>query len=229
MKFRALSLSLNTPEHSAHSAAATMSFIETKLLKLPEFTGIYRFFIVEELIFVETPLHFHHGRCAVIGRIAFDDGDYYLENIRLNALNKKYRIPTGTLRILLLLEGGFRERDINSFVEVNGETVFWRKNEDTTNPSRIIQKSTIDLARAIRSDLVHLKDETDESDEFYDKQISMEECTFDEDEIKEYLKNFSEKYVHAIKVDSINTIESAEEVVYCNLQIRKLLQRMDGK
>lgn len=204
-----------------------MSFIETKLLKLPKFCDIYRFLIVEELIFVETPLHFHHGKCAVIGRIAIDDGDYYLENIRLNALNKEYQVPTGSLRILLLLNKGLSDRSVNSFVEVNGETVFWRKTEGTTHHSKIIHKSTIDLARAIRSKLVHLKDEADESHEFYDKQISIEECTFDEDKIREYLKSFSEKYVHAIKVHNMNIIDSAEEVMCCNLQIRKILQRMD--
>lgn len=203
-----------------------MSLIESKLLELPKYCDLYRFFIVEELIFVQTPLHYHHGKCAVIGRIAFDNGDYYLENIILRTLNSEYQVPSGSLRILLLLDKGL-SGEVNSNAEVNGETVFWRKTDDTNNHSKMMLKSTCDLVRTIRSKFIHFNDEHSAEIQHIDEPINREACTFDTDNISKYLEHFSKEFVHAIKVHNLNPIDIADEVISCNLMQRKLIQKLD--
>lgn len=205
-----------------------MSLIAPKLLNLPEYHDIYRFFIVEELVLVESPLHYHHGKCALIGRVAFEGGNYYLENIRIRNIRPQCQIPSGQLRILLLLAEGLGDGVIKSTVDLSGEAVFWRRADDTCNHSTsILPKTTVELVRKIRSHFFRFHEESN-FDVCNLDHISRDACEFDEDKVWGFLEAFSTEYVHAIKVHSISVVDDADEVIVWNLKMRKLMHRLDA-
>lgn len=204
-----------------------MSLIEAKLLNLPKHCDIYRFFLVEELLFVRTPLDYHHGKCSVIGTVVSKDGNYYLENVRLRAIKEEYQVASGSLRILLLLDKILEDKCLNSFVEVNGETIFWRKTDDIDSHLTAMPKTTVELIKTTRS--MHIRPAKDNNEIQFDAdQINKDDCVYDEDKIKQYLDDFDKEYVHAVKVHTMNIIDIADEVIFCNLKLRKLADKLDN-
>lgn len=203
-----------------------MSLTEAKLLSLPKYCDTYRFFLVEELLFVRSPLDYHHGKCSVIGAVVFKDGNYYLENICLRAIGKEYQIPSGSLRILLLLDKVLEDKCINSFAEVNGEAVFWRSADDTNTHLAAMPKTTVDLIKMTRS--MHFRPAKENNEVQFDADhINKEECVYDEDKIKQYLGDFDREYVHAVKVHTLNIIDIADELMYGNLKLRRLTENLN--
>lgn len=203
-----------------------MNIAEAKLLSLPKYCDVYRFFLVEELYFVRTPLDYHHGKCSVIGTVVFKEGNYYLENIRLRATRKEYQVPSGAFEILLLLDKVLQEKCINSFVEVNGEAVFWRSADDVNKHPVTMPKTTVDLIKMTRS--VHFRPANENNEIRFDADhINKDECIYDEDKMKQYLDDFDKEYVHAVKVHTLNIIDIADEVIFCNLKLRKLADSLE--
>lgn len=202
-----------------------MSSFGSKLLNVPEYIDIYRFFTVEELA-LESPLDYHHGKCSVIGRVVFVEGHYYLTNIRLQHIQPKYQVPSGQLRILLLFTDG--PSNINRTVEVSGETVFWKRADDTKEyPTKITPKTTAGLVHRIRSTFVHSHTDSDYDTTSQDH-LSQGECEFDEDKIGEYLDEFDISHVHAIRVHWVREVDEPDELIYYNLKIRQLMRRLDA-
>lgn len=188
----------------------------SKILRLPDYSRSFKFFIVEELVFFESPFDFHYGKCSVIGKLFSRNDLWYLQNIALMCLGKEYCLKTGSIEILLL-STAYRKKAgdqtslqnlINgSFYEVHGETVFW----NTIDSSSLTISEFITQLR-----IQHLAVDED----FYLKEIPESSFQLDENDIKQYTEQFLETNIPAIQVRTINEIDKAEELIQSNLKLR---------
>lgn len=199
----------------------------SKILHLPEYCKLFKEFLVEELIFYESPLVYHYGKCSVIGKLCQRNQSYYLQNISFVGLDKEYCLKTGAVEILLL-PTNYRSNsgDVSSlqnlvngsFYEVHGETVFF----SLTNDPKPSVKTTEELIKNLR--LKHLLITGDNSSTD-DKIIPRGSCAFSETEVAADLEAIKKRYTPAIQVHTIREIGQAEELIQCNLQLRLMRKK----
>lgn len=197
------------------------------LCHLPDYCKLFKEFLVEELIFYESPFSFHFGKCSVIGKLSIRDNFHYLQNISLSCLDKEYRLKTGTVEILLLPTNyrsnpsdlsSFRNLINGSLYEIHGETVFTPKNKPVDLNSLTV--STMEMILQLRQNHLIFS----ESAGAYDaKDISIESLgQVDDTNIEADVKEFEAMHVPAIQVHTMNEINEAEKLIKTNLQLRRL-------
>lgn len=203
------------------------------ILRLPKPCDIHENLLVEELVFCKSPLDYHYGKCSVIGKLVYDDGKYYLENIRLRCLDEKYRMKTASIRIRLLPVHTMSSSFNGSFAEVHGETVFLRRSESDSNsqPFKRKQKSsswktTVDIINRMRSEFVQFNEET-QGCRYGDDVIDADDaCQIDQIGIDEYLERFPNDHEPAIKLFTMEILDQAEELIECNLKLRIVMKKL---
>lgn len=199
-----------------------------KLRHLPDYCDLFKEFLVEELVFFESPYDFHYGKCSVIGKLSIRDGFHYLQNISLSGLDSEYRLKTGTVEILLL-PTSYRSDPSNlssfeylvngAFYEVHGEAAYTPKDKEVDLNS--VTVTTFELIVNLR--LNHLMF-TDTGFANYDAQdVSLETLQqINVANLERELKEFETAHVPAIQVHTMNEIDEAEELIQTNLQLRRL-------
>lgn len=202
----------------------------SKILHLPNYCKLFKDFLVEELIFYESPFEFHFGKCSVIGRLSIRDNLHYLQNISLYNLDKEYRLETGTVEILLL-PTFYRSNptDYSSFgylvdglfYEVHGETAFTPKNE--TMDLKSLTVNTKEMIIKLRMKNLLFAEEYEEFEHYDAKDISMQSLIqFNEDDVQRDVNEFEMNHLPAIQVHTMNEIDRAEKLIHTNLQLRLL-------
>lgn len=201
--------------------------MDSKIFHLPDYCDLFKQFLVEELIFYESPLEFHFGKCSIIGKLCIRDNLHYLQNISLSSLDEEYRLKTGLVEILLLPTNyrsnptdlsSFRHLVDGLFYEVHGETAFKPK-QGTVN-LKTLTINTMELIIQLR--MKHLKFAGSVSS-FDVKDIAIDSIDpINESEIDRDIKCFGMNYIPAIQVHTMNEIDKAEELLQTNLQFRLL-------
>lgn len=197
------------------------------LCHLPDYCDLFKAFLVEELIFYESPFSFHFGKCSVIGKLSIRDNFHYLQNISLNCMDKEYSLKTGTVEILLLPTNyrsnptdlsSFRDLVNGSFYEVHGETAFTSKHKTIDLNSLTV--TTMEMIIQLRLKNLILSESAGNLDA---KDISIESIgQVDDSTIEKDVKEFEAMHVPAIQVHTMNEIDDAENLIQTNLQLRRL-------
>lgn len=199
----------------------------SKLCHLPDYCNLFKDFLVEELIFYESPFAFHFGKCSVIGKLCIRDSFHYLQNISLKCLDKEYRLKTGAVEILLLPTNyrsnpsdlsSFRNLVNGSLYEVHGETAFTPKNKTADLNSLTV--TTMEMIIKLR--LKHLIF-TESAGNYDAKEISIESLgEINDGNVERDVKEFEAMHVPAIQVHTMNEIDAAEQLIQTNLGLRRL-------
>lgn len=193
-----------------------------RILNFPDYCNFHKNLLVEELYFLKSPLHLHYGKCAVIGKLFEEDHKYYLQNICLRALDKQYQIKTGTLKILLL-EANKTHQFVNGVcAEVFGETVFCSKATKYEEFVNELPKTSKDLLISLRMMHGSFKEGEDVASGTQTAPIS--DTDLNKDAIERDLRKFTENYQVAIRVNEMNVVNQAEELLALNLGMRKVFQ-----
>lgn len=197
------------------------------LCHLPDYCDLFKAFLVEELIFYESPFSFHFGKCSVIGKLSIRDNFHYLQNISLNCMDKEYSLKTGTVEILLLPTNyrsnptdlsSFRDLVNGSFYEVHGETAFTPKHKTIDLNSLTV--TTMEMIIQLRLKNLILSESAGNLDA---KDISIESIgQVDDSTVEKDVKEFEAMHVPAIQVHTMNEIDDAENLIQTNLQLRRL-------
>lgn len=195
----------------------------SKICHLPVYNNFFQHFLVEELVFYESPFAFHFGKCSVIGKLSVRDGFHYLQNILLKCLDKEYRLKTGAVEIFLLQTHSHSNPSFGSngsFYEVYGETMFAPKHKsaDLNALTKTIKEMIIKLRlKTFTESAENNFDASDISFRTLD-QVNGNERTRD-------VKEFEAMHVPAIQVDTMKEIyeaKEAEELIQTNLRLRRL-------
>lgn len=202
----------------------------SKILHLPEYCNVFKEFLVEELVFYESPLDFHHGKCSVIGRLFERNNLWYLQNITLDCVDKEYQLPSGAMEILLVptsyhanSNGVSTFQNLNSgwFYEVYGETGFYNQCDEHQKPFTVAQ-----MIIKLRIEHMHF----DESmADFEQPDIPANACTFDVAAVQRDIERIGATFVPCIQVHTSNPIEQPAALVQTNLQLRLIRQRRRQK
>lgn len=197
----------------------------SKILHLPDYCNLFKDFLVEELIFHESPFEFHFGKCLVIGKLCRRNNLCYLQNISLGCLDEEYRLKTGAVEILLLPTSyrsnpgdmsSFQRNLVNgSFYEIHGETAFIPQCESVDLASSSI--NTLEMVIKLRINNLQFH----ESHGGYDlRDIPAHSCDFNEIDVQRDVDEFQKNHVPAIQVHTMNEIDDAEALISTNLQLR---------
>lgn len=197
----------------------------SQILNIPNYCDIFKFILVDELVFSD-PLEFHYGKCSVIGKLAFKNDSYYLQNIQLKCIAEEYQLPTGTEEVLLLPNTRFDNFQNGAFAEVHGDAVFWLKDTNWSQRSNKLPKTTKDLMTNLRTKHLVFNDE-DSQMILDEKVIPADCCHLDEDAIQKSLEIFSSTWMPAIQVLTMNIINDAEALIDVNLRLRLLMKEHD--
>lgn len=199
----------------------------SKILHLPDYCDLFKDFLVEELMFYESPFEFHFGKCSVIGRLSIRGNLHYLQNISLSCLDKEYRLKTGAVEILLLPTNyrsnptdysSFRHLVDGLFYQVHGETAFTPKKDKVDLKSLTV--NTMEMTIKLRMKNLNF---TESAGSYDAKEISMHSITqLNEDDVQRDVNEFEISHIPAIQVHTINEIDKAEELIHTNLQLRLL-------
>lgn len=203
------------------------------ILHLPKHCNIYQNLLVEELVFHKSPLNYHYGKCSVIGKLVYDEvfDKYFLENIRLRCLDKKYQMKTGAIRIRLLVQSRPEQTSIGSFAEVHGETGFVRPSESEFNlqtgkQNTVEMKTTVDFIKRMRIGFLKFNEET-QGVRNSDDDIDADTCQINQRGLDEFLETFPVNFEPVIKLFTINIIDQAEELIECNLKMRMVMRKLN--
>lgn len=196
----------------------------SKILHLPDYCNVFKEFLVEELVFYESPLDLHHGKCSVIGRLHERNNLWYLQNITLNCVDKEYQLPSGAVEILLVptnyhADGASTFQNMVSgwFYEVHGETGFYSQSDGHQKPFTVAEM-------IIKLRIAHMT--FNESMTDYElPDIPRNACTFDEAIVQRDIENIGKTFVPCIQVHTSNPIEHPVELLQTNLELRLLRQR----
>lgn len=198
----------------------------SKIYHLPDYCQLFRDFLVEELVFYESPFEFHYGKCSVIGKLSIRDNFHYLQNISLSCLDKEYCMKTGSVEILLLPTNyrsdpsdlsSFRNLVNGSFYEIHGETAFTPKHETVDLNSKAV--NTMEMIVQLRHKYLQF---TESAIDYEAKDISLNGDEVNGDDIERDIEEFERMHVPAIQVHTMNEIDLAEELIHTNLQLRRL-------
>ncbi|XP_055852031.1 uncharacterized protein LOC129916219 [Episyrphus balteatus] len=176
---------------------------DQQILKIPLYCYHSKPFLVEELALEESYQNLHYGRCCVIGRLAQDSTDssnWFLENIRLPSLPKKYSLPEGTINLLLSIRNFRRSIPNGKICEIIGECIL----NDTT-----IDKTASKIP-------LTSKDITEKLNYLSTKSP---QC------VLEYKTFLLTRYKPAISVDDIKVLERGHELAERNIEIRMLSKK----
>lgn len=197
-----------------------------KLCHLPDYCDLFKEFLVEELIFYESPFAFHFGKCSVIGKLCIRDSFHYLQNISLrHCMDKEYCLKTGSVEILLLPTNyrsnpsdlsSFRDSVNGSFYEVHGETAFTPKHKTADLNSLTVTKMEM-IIKLRLNNLIF----TESAGNYDAKDIPVESLgQVNESDVERDVKEFEAMHVPAIQVHTMNEIDDAEQLIQTNLRIR---------
>lgn len=202
-----LNVKLNQTKHINENVSTIMD-----LRPLP-YCDFYKHLLVEELYYIQSPLKLHYGLCSVIGRITFQNYRYLLQNICSSFLGGT--LPTGAVSVQILPRHHTEMPLENQYVELFGEAVLLDKNYtntgDYTEPPLTSGFLVKKLARTkeqleIDQEMQRLSTDNDAVDVLLQREI---------DAIRE-------QYEPAIYLDSFTVIDSAAEVIQCNLHLRAI-------
>lgn len=198
-----------------------------KLCHLPDYCNLFTEFLVEELIFYESPFSFHFGKCSVIGKLSVRDNIHYLQNISLSCVDKEYCLKTGTVEILLLPTNyrsnpsdlsSFSKLVNGSFYEVHGETAFTPKQQTVDLNSATV--TTMEMIIRFRQKHLIFTESVGNYDE---KDIAIESLgQVNDTDVEGDVKEFEAMHVPAIQVHTINEVDEAEKLIQTNLHLRRL-------
>lgn len=198
-----------------------------KLCHLPDYCKLFKEFLVEELIFYDSPFSFHFGKCSVIGKLSVRDNFHYLQNISLSCMDKEYRLKTGAVEILLL-PTNYRSNpsDLSSFgslvngslYEVHGETVFTPRDQTVDLSSLAV--TTMEMVIKLRQNNLIF---TESAGNYDARDISIESFgQVNDSDVERDVKEFEAMHVPAIYVHTMNEIDDAEKLIQTNFQLRRL-------
>lgn len=198
-----------------------------KLSHLPDYCNLFKEFLVEELIFYESPFSFHFGKCSVIGKLSIRDNIHYLQNISLSCVDKEYCLTTGTVEILLLPTNyrsnpsdlsSFSKLVNGSFYEVHGETAFTPKPQ--TVDLNAVTVTTMEMTIHFRQKNMIFTESVGDYDA---KEIPIEAFgQVNDSDVERDVKEFEALHVPAIQVHTMNEVDDAEKLIQTNLQLRRL-------
>lgn len=192
--------------------------------RLPEYCDTYKHFLVEELVYIQSPALLHYGKCAVIGQIIFENSKYFLSNVRLNCLGKKYIRNTDSTRILLL--PSMQEKNplpVGSTVEILAETCLWNIKNDA---QRHLPDNHLNIVTShhLICNLQSMQTELEESEGLPTLNLS---GTTDKSvhpkvrfKLDKYLHEMRLRLVSALKIHHVRFVDRAEEVIEANLRLR---------
>lgn len=196
-----------------------------KNFNIPVFCDHYKHLLVEELVYSPNPAYLHYGKCSVIGKIAFENGKYLLQNIKLSCLDEAYRLPTGAINILVLPPK--RNDDllpVGQFVEVFGEIILWDHRISYDLPkwheNNSLPETPCSLILHVREKQIQLEKDkglparnpSGMNDQSMHSSVKMA--------LKKELHDLKERYEPAIQLHSFKVIDQAEELITCNLELR---------
>lgn len=197
--------------------------------RCPKYSESYKFLLVEELIYTVHPSQLHYGKCMVIGKLVMEDYRYYLQNIQLKCLGDEYKLPTGSLRILLLTSTEDRAFRIGNIAEVKGEAVLWDRTKSAnerfvTQEYYVAPKTSNELMQILGSKQINMERErgqeprspTGMSDQSMDSTVKSM--------LQQQLEGMRTQYEPAIKIHRVNVINEAEEMIMCHLELRLVNQ-----
>lgn len=187
----------------------------------PQYCEYYKHLLVEEIHYLKHPIDLHYGLCSVIGRMSCKEGRYELENIGLSCLDKRHRLHTGAVTILLKVPGNLNPplpRD--EYVEIFGEAIFEERDEYDKNDGH---RRFAGLP-ANSGDLIHklriIKTEVEREEQGKSESQQGDTDVLINTAINRKLDEWRIKLEPAILVDSFKAIAEAETVILCNLQLR---------
>lgn len=196
-----------------------------KNFNIPVYCDYYKQLLVEELVYSENPAYLHYGKCSVIGKIAFEDGRYLLQNIKLSSLDEVYRLPTGAINILVVPpKRGDDFIPVGQFVEVIGEIILWDHRISYDLPkwheNNSLPETPCSLIMQIRAKQIQLEKEkglparnpSGMNDRSMHSAVRMA--------LKKELHDVKERYEPAIQLHSFKVIDQADELITCNLELR---------
>lgn len=197
---------------------------------LPVFSYTYQNFLVEELAMCSNPLAMHYGNCSVIGRLVRENGQYYLENIKISSLRPDYQLPDGAIKLPLSVGkeflyaiaryGGTLPVDV--YAEIWGLAILQTKFDGkSVNVADVLPPITsCSLMMKIRE--LQIKMEADrrlpprEPSGFGDKGMNSTVRMA----LKQRVHQYINAYEPAVFVNDMQVIDQPHEMIACNLELR---------
>ncbi|KAJ6638154.1 hypothetical protein Bhyg_10887, partial [Pseudolycoriella hygida] len=163
----------------------------------------YKKLIVEDFSFNENRVNLHYGKCAVIGYCTYNDGVYYLGNIRITSLNRNLQLPDDVKKVILLINLCKSAPPVDTFVEVFGESVLYDTQQVFTDDVSSIPCTT-------SLDLFRMRSAQEERNN---------------PNLEKFDSIVNQRYWPAIKVHEIIPVESAHEIINCNLRLNLIIDK----
>lgn len=192
---------------------------------LPDYCDLYKFFLIEELVFIKNPVFFHYGKCVVIGQLHFEDSKYFLTNVRLKCLGSKYERSSGSISILLLPSTENQILlPIGRTVEVFAETYLWNKTKERSSSQLDLEENSLDIITSR-----YLGEIQNETETALDQPNCKSSGTTTEglqptnrSKPHEYLSQMKENLVPVLRIHHIAVIDRAADLIETNIRLRQI-------
>ncbi|EDV92925.1 uncharacterized protein LOC6563407 [Drosophila grimshawi] len=174
-----------------------MSDVDDPAESLPKYCDFFKYLLVEELVLEPDYRQIHYGKCAIIGRLCAIPDYFKLENVTVPHLPSAYKLPTGSVSLLLLNftydNTGVEKLTHGSYCIVRGEILLCNVKQPN---------SPTLTTRGLHEQLLKLED--------------------NEEARLTFLEQVRKTYSPALSVWHTNRIDQAEELLQRRLEMRML-------